>query len=335
MNLEADLRECILCEHRCGVDRMSGERGVCRLGGPVVASRTLHPAPPESYTIFVAGCNLKCLGCQNWSISQFPDNQMHVEGYIEPESLASESIKKLESPSGVLMGADRIFFSGGEPTIHLPFVESIVSEARRIRPKIKVNFDTNGFMTEKTLQRVLAFTTSITFDIKAFHDDTMRAITGAPVEPVLRNAEIVAKNASAKLWEFRIVVIPEVNEEDIKPICDFIASVSKDLPVAFLAFRPNYVLSEHFGATSELMRRCVDQAKTAGLRNVTYAGRTDIPGRESASLETAQGAYMIMGARIAASHALSKGCQSHPRDCSGCPSNSVCPLRRYIPERSC
>ena len=29
MNLEADLRECILCEHRCGVDRMSGERNQC------------------------------------------------------------------------------------------------------------------------------------------------------------------------------------------------------------------------------------------------------------------------------------------------------------------
>ncbi|MBT8406679.1 MAG: radical SAM protein, partial [Deltaproteobacteria bacterium] len=211
------------------------------MSGPIVASRTLHPAPPESYTIFVAGCNFKCLGCQNWTISQFPDNGMGVDGYVAPESLALESISRLESTSGTLMGADRIFFSGGEPTIHLPFIERVVAEARRFRPNLKVNFDTNGFMTEESLKRVLSFTTSITFDLKGFYDDTMRAISGAPAGPVLRNAEIVARTASDKLWEYRIVAIPEVNEEDIDPLCRFLAAISKELPVAFLAFRPNFV----------------------------------------------------------------------------------------------
>ncbi|MGD8924221.1 MAG: radical SAM protein, partial [Syntrophobacterales bacterium] len=212
MSSENDLKECTLCEHRCGVDRVAGELGVCRIAGPIVASRTLHPAPPESYTIFVAGCNFKCVGCQNWTISQFPDNRMPIEGYVDPKSLAQESVKMLESTAGILMGADRIFFSGGEPTIHLPFIEEVVKEARRLRPSLKVNFDTNGFMTEESLKRILNFTTSMTFDIKAFYNDTMRAITGAPVEPVLRNAEIVARTASEKLWEYRIVAIPEVNE---------------------------------------------------------------------------------------------------------------------------
>lgn len=335
LNSEADLKECILCEHRCGIDRMSGELGVCRVAGPVVASRTLHPAPPESYTIFVAGCNFKCLGCQNWTISQFPDNRMEVDGYVEPDSLAFESVRKLESPAGMLMSADRIFFSGGEPTIHLPYIERVVSEARRIRPALKVNFDTNGFMTEESLKRVLSFTTSLTFDIKAFYDDTMRAITGAPVEPVLRNAEIVAKTASEKLWEIRIVAIPEINEEDIEPLCSFLASLSRDLPVCFLSFRPNYVLDEHQGATTELLTRCVEQAKAAGLRNVTYAGMTNIPGMIAFSSGEAEGAYERRGARIGAAYARSKGCTTHPRDCSGCSSMSRCPLKKYIPFRSC
>lgn len=335
LNFEADLRECILCEHRCGVDRMSGERGVCCLAGPIVASRTLHPAPPESYTIFVAGCNFKCLNCQNWSISQFPDNRMPVDGYVDAESLAFESIRQLESPAGKRMGADRIFFSGGEPTIHLPFIERVVADARRSRPGLKVNFDTNGFMTEESLKRVLSFTTSITFDIKAFYDDSMRAITGAPVEPVLRNAEIVAKTARGKLWEYRIVVIPEVNEEDIHFICRFLASFSKDLPVAFLAFRPNFVLDEHPGASRELMRRCVEQAKTVGLRNVASAGVTDIRGKIGVVSDKVAEPYNRKGARIAASYARSKGCTTHPRDCSGCSSMNMCPIKRYIPQRSC
>jgi pyruvate formate lyase activating enzyme len=260
---------------------------------------------------------------------------MPVDGYVGPESLAFESIKKLESPSGRLMGADRVFFSGGEPTIHLPFIERVVSEARRMLPTLKVNFDTNGFMTEESLKRVLSFTTSITFDIKAFYDDTMRAITGAVVDPVLRNAEILARTASEKLWEYRITVIPELNEEDIAPICRFVASFSKDLPVAFLAFRPNYVLDEHVGATSDLMRRCVDQAKTAGLRNVTYAGRTNIPGKKGTCSNEVEGAYHRREARTAATYALSKGCTTHPRDCGGCSAMSMCPLKRYIPKRSC
>jgi len=334
-NMENDLRECILCEHRCGVDRLAGDLGVCRVSGPIVASRTLHPAPPESYTIFVAGCNFKCLGCQNWTISQFPDNRMGVDGYVAPESLAMESIKMLESTSGTLMGADRIFFSGGEPTIHLPFIEKVVAEARRFRPNLKVNFDTNGFMTEESLKRVLSFTTSITFDIKGFYDDTMRAISGAPVGPVLRNAEIVARTASDKLWEYRIVAIPEVNEEDIDPLCRFLASISKELPVAFLAFRPNFVLDEHPGATTELMKKCVEQARGAGLRNVSYAGMTNIPGKKGDLLEEMEVAYDRPGARLAAFYGRSKGCNTHPRDCGDCLSMSKCPIKRYIPFRNC
>jgi pyruvate formate lyase activating enzyme len=335
LNLENDLRECTLCEHRCGVDRTSGDLGVCRMDGPLVASRTLHPAPPESYTIFVAGCNFKCLGCQNWTISQFPDNRMAVDGYVDPRSLAVESIRMLESTAGVLMGADRIFFSGGEPTIHLPFIENVMAEARRIRPGLKVNYDTNGFMTEESLRRVLNFTTSLTFDIKAYYDDTMRAITGAPVEPVLRNAEIVGKTARDKLWEYRIVAIPGINEDDIEPLCRFLASISEELPVAFLAFRPNFALDEHCGAPRELMERCVEQAKAVGLKNVTYAGMTNIPGNTGSLLEEVEEAYERSGARLAASYARSKGCTTHRRDCGDCQSMSNCPIKKYIPSRNC
>ncbi|MGD8686816.1 MAG: radical SAM protein, partial [Syntrophobacterales bacterium] len=275
------------------------------------------------------------VGCQNWTISQFPDNRMAVEGYVEPDSLARESVRMLQSTAGILMGADRIFFSGGEPTIHLPFIEEVVGQARRLRPNLKVNFDTNGFMTEKSLHRVLDFTTSLTFDIKAFYDDTMRAISGAAVGPILRNAEIVARTASDKLWEYRIVAIPEVNEEDIEPLCQFLASISKKLPVAFLAFRPNYVLDEHHGATRELMKKCVELSRMAGLRNVSYAGMTDIPGRKGILLKEVDGAYERAGAKLAASYALSKGCTTHPRNCGACPSMSECPLKKYIPMRSC
>jgi pyruvate formate lyase activating enzyme len=331
-----ELSSCELCEHRCRVNRVAGEQGVCRMTLPVVSSCTLHPAPPRSYTVFTAGCNFKCLNCQNWSISQYPDNRMPVDGYVEPSVLAREAEGALASDAARFMGADRIFFSGGEPTIHLPYIEAVVAEARELEPSVKVNFDTNGFMTESSLERILDFTNSITFDIKAFYDDTHRALTGAPVDPVLRNAETIARTAPEKLWEYRITVIPGVNEEDVRPICRFLSRLSRDVPVCFLAFRPNFVLENHPGASAELMVRCASVASKAGLRNVTWSGVTDIPGAFRGTVDRdVVDCYGRTGSRTAASYAFDLGCETHPRDCGSCPSSDDCTIKRHIPTRSC
>ena len=86
---------CELCEHRCRVNRLLGERGVCRMGLPEVASAGLHSAPPQSFTIFTAGCNFKCLFCQNWTISQHPDSTGPIIGWWAPASLAREALRQL------------------------------------------------------------------------------------------------------------------------------------------------------------------------------------------------------------------------------------------------
>ncbi|MFQ6097567.1 MAG: radical SAM protein, partial [Armatimonadota bacterium] len=123
----------------------------------------LHPAPPQSHTIFMAGCNFRCLHCQNWDIAHWPDSNAEVDGEVAADALARESLAALRSLEGRLIRADRLFFSGGEATCSLPFVEEVVREARRMAPETKVNFDTNGFMTEESLDRVLALATSMTF----------------------------------------------------------------------------------------------------------------------------------------------------------------------------
>ncbi len=326
-----DLKKCELCEHRCRVNRLAGETGVCRATLPVVASATLHPAPPESYTVFTAGCNYKCLNCQNWTISQYPDNGIKQRGYEDPEELALECVNALGTASATLMGADRIFFSGGEPTIHLPYIEKVVEEARRIKPDTKINFDTNGYMTEQSLRRVLGFTTSITYDLKAYHDEIHLALTGATSRPVLRNAEHIGKHAREKLWEYRITVIPRINEDEIKPLAEFIAGIDTSLPVCFLAFRPNFALENHPGASTSLMQRCVQIAKEAGLDQAYWAGHAGIPGTvirvESKIRET----YSLGNAQLAATYALHAGCQTHPRDCLTCLSNQACRVKRYYP----
>jgi pyruvate formate lyase activating enzyme len=240
----------------------------------------------------------------------------------------------MNSFAAKIMGADRIFFSGGEATIHLPYIEKVVEEARRITPDIKVNFDTNGYMTEESLERILAFTTSITYDLKAYSDELFLALTGASSKPVLRNAAHVGRHARDRLWEYRILVIPDINEDEMKPLTRFIADIDPSLPVCFLAFRPNFVLESHPGATEALMNRCVCIARESGLENAYWSGHVGLPGMVMDIDPVVKERYRSNGSRLCASYAYSAGCRTHPRRCSACTTTQVCPVKKYIPKRS-
>ena len=207
----------------------------------------------------------------------------------------------------------------------------MVRQAREIDPETKVNFDTNGYQTESAFERVLAFTTSVTFDIKAFRDETHHALTGASVKPVLRNAEKLGREHPNKLWEYRILVIPEINDGEIEELCDFIASIDKELPVCFLAFRPNYVLEEHPGPSRALMEACVEKAKAKGLKNVHWSGVTDISGSVIEADPELKKSYPSPSTLRAGTYAKRAGCATHPRNCRSC--EASCDLKSYIPTR--
>ncbi len=80
---------CILCPHQCGADRKNNDTGKCHSGEyPVVASFGPHfgEEPPlvgfgGSGTIFFSHCNLRCIFCQNYEISQ--DGAGQAIGYEE------------------------------------------------------------------------------------------------------------------------------------------------------------------------------------------------------------------------------------------------------------
>src|SRR6056297_3454097 len=75
---ESVYRNCHLCPHHCEVDRMKGSSGFCKSDkDPLIASYMAHYAEePQisgkrgSGTIFFAHCNMRCLYCQNHTISQ-------------------------------------------------------------------------------------------------------------------------------------------------------------------------------------------------------------------------------------------------------------------------
>jgi len=76
--LEARLAACDICPRGCGVNRLAGERGFCHSGIlPIVASVSAHHGEEPvlsgrrgSGTIFLGTCNMRCVYCQNYQISQ-------------------------------------------------------------------------------------------------------------------------------------------------------------------------------------------------------------------------------------------------------------------------
>jgi len=72
------LENCEICPRKCHVNRLKGEKGYCQLGYlPMVSA--YHPHFGEetplvgkygSGTIFMTSCNLSCVYCQNYEISQ-------------------------------------------------------------------------------------------------------------------------------------------------------------------------------------------------------------------------------------------------------------------------
>jgi putative pyruvate formate lyase activating enzyme len=77
--LWAIMERCQLCPRRCGVNRLKGMSGFCRAPGSTLVVSAFHPHFGEerplvgnggSGTIFLTHCNLRCVFCQNWEISQ-------------------------------------------------------------------------------------------------------------------------------------------------------------------------------------------------------------------------------------------------------------------------
>jgi len=84
------LESCELCPRRCGVNRLKGEKGVCRSGKALlVSSFGPHFGEEEplvgvggSGTIFLANCNLHCVYCQNYEISHLGYGEVRSESQV-------------------------------------------------------------------------------------------------------------------------------------------------------------------------------------------------------------------------------------------------------------
>jgi putative pyruvate formate lyase activating enzyme len=118
----AKMSGCNFCAYRCGANRRAGARGPCGAGpAPRVfslqteVSDEIELAP--TFSIAFSGCDLRCPFCITAPSSWHGE----LGRQVSPEAIAGAAILALRN------GARTIMFLGGEPTLHLPEVLSIVA----------------------------------------------------------------------------------------------------------------------------------------------------------------------------------------------------------------
>ena len=152
----------MLCPVECGANRLTGV-GACGASELRIAKYYLHPfeEPCISFqkgsgTIFFAGCNLRCVFCQNHEVSRAKRGKA-----ISPNELA-DIFKQLED-----MGAENV--SLVTPSHLIPY---LVQAFEIYKPTIPVVYNTGSYEKVETLQRIDPFIDVYLPDMK-FYSPTL------------------------------------------------------------------------------------------------------------------------------------------------------------------
>lgn len=148
--LEAMLRSCTICPKDCGNDRLNDEIAACYSGRlPIVSSYTAHfgEEPCLSGTrgagnIFFGNCNLRCVYCQNYQISQTWKEQRRNE--VTHERLA-EMMLELE-----YRGCHNIGFVS--PTHFAPQMARAILIAANKGLRLPIVYNTNAYDSVEVLR---------------------------------------------------------------------------------------------------------------------------------------------------------------------------------------
>src|SRR6187431_1722118 len=148
--LEAMLSACNICPKDCGNDRLAGEIAACYSGRlPIVSSYTAHfgEEPCLSGTkgagnIFFGNCNLRCVYCQNYQISQTHKQQLRNE--VTHERLA-EMMLELQS-----RGCHNIGFVS--PTHFAPQMARSILLAAEQGLRLPIVYNTNTYDSVEVLR---------------------------------------------------------------------------------------------------------------------------------------------------------------------------------------
>ncbi|MGR3218251.1 MAG: AmmeMemoRadiSam system radical SAM enzyme [Candidatus Anammoxibacter sp.] len=277
---------CKLCPHECILKE--NDRGFCRTRvvkkdklftvaygnpcavhiDPVEKKPLFHFLPSTSIlSVATAGCNLRCLNCQNWEISQSrPGDTRNFD--LMPENLAV-STKTRNIPS--------IAYTYSDPVIFYEYVIDSARIAKRLG--IKNVLVTAGYVNEDPLREICKVVDAANVDLKSFNNGFYKKVSKATLSPVLNCLKVMREEG---VWiEVTRLIIPTLSDDldDIKRMCEWmVRELGEYTPLHLSRFHPSYKLKMLYPTPVETLVRASEVARNAGLQFV-YVG--NIPGHNS------------------------------------------------------
>lgn len=147
MKIMNKYENCLLCPRKCGINRSTGQTGVCGVSAKIrVARAALHyweepciSGEKGSGAVFFSGCSLHCVFCQNREISDGKAGKV-----ISKERLSDIFIELAGK------GANNINLV--TPGQYIPDIVWAVSDARRRGMKLPIVYNTSGYENETELK---------------------------------------------------------------------------------------------------------------------------------------------------------------------------------------
>lgn len=261
-------RACTLCEHRCGVDRASGERGVCKVGATsYFADAYLHLAEEReiapSLCVTLTGCSWHCLYCHTFDII----NRVDAGTPLAPE--AYERLYGLVASEG----ARTLSFVGGNPDHHLPAVLDFLAAAPQDFAT-PIVWNSNMYGSPELYGLLDGVVDVYLGDLRYGNDECARRLSGIArcVEPVARNWQLVADQRALPI--VRVLLLPGHLDCCVRPMLAWLGEHLPNAPVSLLSqFHPTYLVAKR---APELDRRPTEAEVAAARAAIATAGLTEV-----------------------------------------------------------
>jgi pyruvate formate lyase activating enzyme len=277
--------KCKLCPRKCEIEE--GKAGSCHTnvnyGGKLYSISygnpcAIHIDPIEkkpffhympgimAYSIATAGCNLACLNCQNWEISQSsPKDTRNYD--LMPDAVVKEAEKA---------GCQSIAYTYTDPVAYYEYTLDTATIARK--EGIKNLLVSAGYINPDPLRRWCKVIDAARIDLKSFSDETYEMLNAGTLQPVLDTLKILKEEG---VWlEIINLVIPTWTDDMdmIKEMCQWL--VDNDLhmyPLHFDRFYPLHKLTNLPETPLATLEKARQIAIDTGIKYV-YIG--NVPGSD-------------------------------------------------------
>jgi len=211
-----------------------------------IEKKPLYHFHPGSMILSVGsfGCNLRCPWCQNCHISMA--GALDVETHdVDPEALAGLAERYV--PEGNI----GVAFTYNEPLINYEYVRD-TAELLKARG-LKSVLVTNGYANPEYFNELLPLIDAMNIDLKGIDPGFYEKI-GGNLEIVKQNIRSAAKRCHVELTCLLINGLND-SERGMEEMTDFVASVSKDIPLHISRFFPRHEMIDKEMTSIDTMKR--------------------------------------------------------------------------------